>query len=243
MKHTKSLFLIILFALAACSPAEDPVTEPTAEIPIAASATSAEVPAPVETSTQVPTSVPTLLPTNTSTASASPTLAPTELPQVEVIPLFTYVRSGPGEMYEIVATATQGLVLDIEGRSWAGNWLATPLPWGEQGWVFVPDVTAILNMSAVPVIVVAEPTAEPFYSITVSNRTGGELHISIFEIGLRKTYISSSPKSFTLQGGTYTFTVKVLFGGPPCIMKVTVDSDVFWEPTSDNLCPPYRSGL
>ena len=92
-------------------------------------------------------------------------------------------------MYEVVATATQGLVLEIEGRSWAGNWLATQLPWGERGWVFGPDVSNDIDVGALPVIVVAEPTEQPFYTITVSNRTGGELVISIFEIGFSATYI------------------------------------------------------
>ena len=145
--------------------------------------------------------------------------------------------------YDIVATGLKEFLLDIVGRSPGGNWLVTPLPWGGQGWVFAQDVSTVQNMDELPIIdAPPTPTAQPFYTITVSNRTGGKLHISIYEIGLRKTYISSSPKSFTLQGGTYTFTVKLLFGGPPCITTVTIDSDVFWEPTSDDLCPPYEGG-
>lgn len=242
MKHAKMLLLSIVacqIALAGCSPAEEPVVETVPETPMATSPIVEEITAPTETSTQVPEPLPTLLPTDAFTATVPPTLALTALPQVTVISLFTYVRSGPGPMYEVVATATQGYTLDIEGKSWAGNWLATPLPWGDRGWVFAPDVSANLDVGALPIIVVAAPTEQPFYTITVSNRTGGELVISIFEIRFSATFITSSPKSFTIQGGTYTFTVKIKDGGAPCIMAVTIDSDVFWEPTSDNLCPPF----
>ena len=89
-----------------------------------------------------------------SAAASLPSPTPTPLPagQVAVSSRQANLRSGPGTVFDIVATARQGAVLDVFGSNAAQDWWRVCCADGEAGWISSTIVRFQGDAQAVPVI-------------------------------------------------------------------------------------------
>jgi hypothetical protein len=141
---------------------------------------------------QPPSSTPTLQPTGTPTATLEPTIAPTNTlsptatagstlsattaPAKEPSPAATepmqltlafdsYVRAGPGLVFDTVAYLSAGTSLTVLGRDLDGFWLLVRLDSGKEGWVaitqFPADTLDIKSVPVAPEIPTPDVTATP----------------------------------------------------------------------------------
>jgi SH3-like domain-containing protein len=148
MKKIISLLALILFIilLSACSQqATAPeVTEGVTELPVTQTEAPAELPEQIDSQQATPT--PTL-------PEPVVTLEP---PAEQLIAMGTVnvqglnLRIGPGMNHAILRLLSQGLELQIEGRSESLDWLLVRLPSGVQGWVFAEFVDTQVTIADLP---------------------------------------------------------------------------------------------
>ncbi len=167
----------LLVVLTACSaPVPTATTLPPTEVPPLPAATFTSTatftPLPTETPTETPTPSATLTLTPTPTETPSPTATPEPLVAL-ILEDRTNIFDGPGSNYNYLATYSQGLKIQVVGRSEEGDWLVVILPGGIQGWVafekveFANPVESLVAYEAGPVPPPTQiPTPVPQVSIT-----------------------------------------------------------------------------
>ena len=138
----------------------DPPTLPAITDALPTRAESQPTEKPTAPSTTPPTPEPTLTPTPepTLTPTAPPTPAPDALVNVAQLKL----RSGPGEVYPVVAQYTQGTPLYVLGKDPSGTWLKVQAPDDRVGWIFTEFLQINIALPDVPIgEVPPRPTARP----------------------------------------------------------------------------------
>lgn len=113
--------------------------------------------------TEVPTGTDTATPTFTPTASETPT--PTETVVVEACkPTVTTntvanVRSGPGQVYEIMGSIPQGGTANVAGKNFDGTWWYIEFAGGNGGFAWIAgSVTSAVCIPNTLASIVAPPT-------------------------------------------------------------------------------------
>ncbi len=102
---------------------------------------------PKPTATPSPPALPTV------TASLTPTLTPTP-PRYELTidTENANVRTGPGTVYNILATMPRGTVFEVVGRSAAGDWLVVELENGKTGWIATRVILYRFDANLLPTV-------------------------------------------------------------------------------------------
>lgn len=139
----------------------------------------------------MPGNAPTDTPTAVSEFSATPSFTPIpELPSATPIPSGTAcsptvttntvanVRSGPGQVYNIIGAIPLGGTAAVDGKSYDGGWWYIQFAGGEGGhaWISntvtiancIPDSLALIVAPPTPVLPTATPTLVP----SVTSTTG-----------------------------------------------------------------------
>jgi uncharacterized protein YraI len=72
-----------------------------------------------------------------------------------------HLRSGPGDVYGIIANLAKGTELRVDGRNEVGDWLkVTLLNQNQDGWLAVKTVDIKVDVSSLPIIE-TPPTPKP----------------------------------------------------------------------------------
>ncbi len=160
MKRYLCFVCLLGLAMTACTNTPAPVltTVPTQPATNAEAATS--IPAPSSTPSPIPS--PTESPAPTLTPTPTPTETPTPEPSLTVVvsSQFAVVRTGPGNVYPQIAVFSEGITLEILGRSEDREWVNVNLELGQDGWISVDSIDLEFGMSTLAVVI-APPTPEP----------------------------------------------------------------------------------
>ena len=171
-----TFWALMVFMLAACS-TPTLTAAPATGIPPqpAATNTSTFTPTPAPTETPTITPSPSATATLTPTPTESPSLTPTPEPLIAVIlENHTNIFDGPGGNYNFLATYSEGLKIQVIGRSEDGSWLVVLLPGELEGWLalekvqFERPVENLLAYEAGPVPLPTQtPPPLPFVSVKI----------------------------------------------------------------------------
>jgi len=160
----------VLMAVLACS---------TADIPGGAKpATATGAPKPAATLTLTLTTLPseTLTPTLEITATITPTVGPSESATPDVVlgqvNKQTNCRTGPGAIYDLVATYSAKTNLQIVAQDLGGGYIFVQNPANptEACWIPAGNITTTADLSALPAYTpLPSPTASPSFTIQYKN--------------------------------------------------------------------------
>jgi len=112
------------------------------------------------------TAVPTATP---APAAASPSPAPSSRPDALVSSTRLNLRAGPGEVYGIKASYSEGTPLRVLGKHVGSRWLYVQTPDGNDGWMFSDFL--LVNVPLANVAAVAAPPTPLPAPTTASTRT------------------------------------------------------------------------
>ncbi len=162
------LLTIMALVLSACNM---PGSTPTSEVaeqasahPVAVIESTATLPRPTKT---VPTDTPTVTATETLTPEPSATVTP-QAPTAKVVRK-SNCRTGPGGLYELVATYEVGQMLEIVARDLGGGYwfVKNPEKPEEQCYLLAQNITISGETTALPKYTpLATPTAMPYFNLT-----------------------------------------------------------------------------
>lgn len=164
------LFCLSMAATLALSACNLPVSSATAEIPssvqpmIAATATLDLAATGTRQAELLPTGTPTL--TATETALPEPSATPTQEVPKATVNRETNCRTGPGGLYDLVATYQAGLELDVIATGLAGGYwfIRNPEKPEEQCYLLAQNVTVSGDTSTLPKLTpLPSPTSAPFF--------------------------------------------------------------------------------
>jgi serine/threonine protein kinase len=178
----------------------------------------------------IPTESPTLrLPT--------PTISPTLPLMIVVSGDQVNIRSGPGSEYSVVSVASNGSQYQAIGTF--PGWVIVQIN-DTEGWLPEEYVTVGAVLDGLPTIV-PPPTSTPPESITVTMDNGLVGFIALVIDGTTYNAKSGQVKSFTIQGGWHTVTVRAwdnssASGILECNLgRLNFTRDVYWRPQNNKV--------
>lgn len=128
-------------------------------------------PSPTATFLPAPTEAPTLeaatptadgaagLPTPTTIAAQPGTGASGAT--TALLAFGSYMRSGPGESYDVLMTVPAGTVVTVDGRDYNGFWMLVTTPRGNRGWIKTTQFQGLTNVAAIPQVTEEVITVTP----------------------------------------------------------------------------------
>ncbi len=137
-----------------------PTPTPTPTITPTLLPTSTITPTPTHTPTSTPTATP--IPTATpSPIPPTPTITPTPAAQVRITSKSANVRSGPGLVFPVIGSVSQGETYDVTGTNATGAWWRICCLEEKEGWVRSDLVEISGNLNDIPVVTIPTPTPRP----------------------------------------------------------------------------------
>ncbi len=167
-----SLALVVFLALAVtgCTSVGKlivaPTPTPTPTITPTLLPTSTVTPTPTVTPTATPTA--TVIPTATPTPiPPTPTITPTPAAQVRITSESANVRNGPGLVFPVIGSVSQGETYHVTGTNATGAWWRICcLGESKAGWVRSDLVEISGDLNQIPVITIPTPTPRPTATAT-----------------------------------------------------------------------------
>lgn len=182
MKYSYSTFALLVclsVLLSSCNlpfgqTPQPPATPGLSSLEISASQTAAAPPPPSETSSPIPTDTATATETLTLTPSLEPTI--TETPTVGIISAKvlkeTNCRTGPGGIYDRVATYQTNTQLEVVGKDLGGGYwyVQNPANPEEKCWIIGTNIEIQAGAEALPAFTPPpSPTAGPYFEVAFKN--------------------------------------------------------------------------
>lgn len=152
---------VVAVALPKTTPTTPPTLAPTTIW--ASTATNTAVPTATSTPSRVPSDTPTytatLAPSNTSTitltptVTESPTATHTSTPEADAVVANATLnlRSGPGDIFDILGSYRQGTLLTVISKIASGAWLEVEAPDGKKGWMYATLLQVNIPSNSIPV--------------------------------------------------------------------------------------------
>ena len=165
-----ALVLLLALVISGCSSIGSlvvaPTPTPTPTITPTLLPTNTITPTPTVTPTATPTA--TIIPTTTPTPlPPTPTITPTPVAQVRIVSESANVRNGPGLVYPVIGSVTQGETYHVTGANATGTWWRICcLGESKEGWVRSDLVEISGDLNQIPVITVPTPTPRPTATAT-----------------------------------------------------------------------------